>query len=186
LPSDEITADMYRLAAERLGRAGYEHYEISNYAQPGDRCRHNQVYWRNQPYYGFGMGATSYVAQQRFSRPRTRREYYQWVEQLRQAGGRIDHPKTSLADQWLETLMMGLRLAEGISLERLQEQFGQTQVECLRSCLAPYQKQGWVEYDSIGQETRVRLTDPNGFLFSNQVLLAIWTEVDEAGFELPS
>lgn len=57
LPSDETAAQMYRLAATTLTAAGYDHYEISNYARPGYTCRHNQVYWRNNPYYGFGMGA---------------------------------------------------------------------------------------------------------------------------------
>ena len=47
-----------------------EHYEISNYAQPGHQCRHNRVYWENRPYYGFGMGAASYVEGKRFTRPR--------------------------------------------------------------------------------------------------------------------
>jgi putative oxygen-independent coproporphyrinogen III oxidase len=59
LPSDTITADMYRTAQQTLTTAGYEHYEISNYAQSGRACQHNQVYWKNQPYYAFGMGAAS-------------------------------------------------------------------------------------------------------------------------------
>ncbi|HCF27176.1 MAG TPA: coproporphyrinogen III oxidase, partial [Cyanobacteria bacterium UBA11049] len=59
LPSDEQTADMYRLAQQTLTRAGFQHYEVSNYAKPGYQCRHNRVYWENRPYYGFGMGAAS-------------------------------------------------------------------------------------------------------------------------------
>ncbi|MDY7021626.1 MAG: radical SAM family heme chaperone HemW, partial [Cyanobacteriota bacterium] len=60
LPTDETTAAMYRLAQKMLTQAGYTHYEVSNYAQPGYECRHNLVYWRCLPYYGFGMGAASY------------------------------------------------------------------------------------------------------------------------------
>ncbi len=69
LPDDETTAKMYVLAGEKLALAGYQHYEISNYAKPGYQCRHNRVYWENRPYYGFGMGAASYLHQQRFTRP---------------------------------------------------------------------------------------------------------------------
>ena len=80
LPNDDDTAQMYRLTQQTLTQAGYQHYEISNYAQSGYQCRHNRVYWENKPYYGLGMGAASYVAGKRFSRPRTRREYYAWLE----------------------------------------------------------------------------------------------------------
>ena len=54
----------------RRAQAGYEHYEVSNYAAPGHRCRHNEVYWRNEPYYAFGLGSASYLHHRRFSRPR--------------------------------------------------------------------------------------------------------------------
>lgn len=81
LPTDENAAQMYRLAQQILTKSGYEHYEISNYAQPDYQCRHNRVYWENRSYYGFGMGAASYVKGYRFTRPRTRREYYQWLKQ---------------------------------------------------------------------------------------------------------
>ncbi len=56
LPSDETTAEMYRMAQRLLTAAGYDHYEISNYAKPGYQCRHNRVYWENRSFYGFGMG----------------------------------------------------------------------------------------------------------------------------------
>ena len=86
LPSDETTAEMYRMAQRLLTTAGYAHYEISNYAQPGYQCRHNRVYWENRSFFGFGMGATSYLEHDRFSRPRKTREYYEWVEVERPKG----------------------------------------------------------------------------------------------------
>lgn len=61
LPSDEEGAAMYRAASERLSAAGYEHYEISNYALPGKRSVHNQVYWKSRSCYGFGLGAASFL-----------------------------------------------------------------------------------------------------------------------------
>uniref|UniRef100_B8HPM5 Heme chaperone HemW n=1 Tax=Cyanothece sp. (strain PCC 7425 / ATCC 29141) TaxID=395961 RepID=B8HPM5_CYAP4 len=178
LPEDEISAQMYELATERLRSAGYEHYEISNYAQPGYQCRHNRIYWQNRPYYGFGMGATSYVNHQRVSRPRTRREYYQWVDALAAAEGQMVEPPVTPLDEWLETLMMGLRLAEGVSLEALAAKFGEQKVsqllKALAGCLdnARAGQQGWVGLNPSTQH--LYLTDPEGFLFCNQVLLKIW------------
>lgn len=140
LPSDETTVNMYRMARQTLTVAGYEHYEISNYAQPGHQCQHNRVYWENRPYYGFGMGAASYVEGKRFTRPRKTKEYYQWVKE----GALIDCEVTPLDEILLETLMLGLRLAEGVSLTMLAQQFGEKKVEEIWHCLQPYrEKVGW-------------------------------------------
>jgi len=175
LPTDDTTATMYRLASEILRGAGYDHYEISNYARPGYQCRHNRVYWQNQPYYGFGMGATSYTQQQRFTRPRKRQEYFEWVDALERGEGVLNTPQTTRVDMLLETLMVGLRLAEGLSLEALASQFGEAVVQPILNCLAPHQAQGWVELSPSGiTEGRIRLSDPEGFLFSNLILVDLW------------
>jgi oxygen-independent coproporphyrinogen-3 oxidase len=169
LPTDEMTVQMYRMAQQILTGAGYEHYEISNYAKLGHQCRHNRVYWENRPYYGFGMGAASYVEGKRFTRPRKTKEYYQWVE----TGCVIDCEVTSPDEILLETLMLGLRLAEGVSLEVLAEQFGEDKVEEIRKCCDLYFEKGWMEV--VGE--RLRLTDPDGFLFSNVVLAKLFAEL---------
>lgn len=174
LPSDETTVQMYRRGRHVLVNAGYEHYEISNYAQPGYQCQHNRVYWENRPYYGFGMGAASYIQSQRFTRPRKTREYYAWVEQLIAAQGVVDCPQTPPNEVLLETLMLGLRLAEGVSLSTLNE-FGEETLEKLRKCLQPYQQKGWVEV--IKDQGQVMLTDPEGFLFSNVVLADLFSRL---------
>lgn len=161
---------MYRLAQQMLTDAGYQHYEISNYALQGYQCRHNRVYWLNKPYYGFGMGAASYVEGKRFTRPRTRREYYAWLE----AGGVIDVPMTSEIDYILETLMLGLRLAKGVSLSQFNQKI-KTKIE---NCLQPYRDRGWVEFLKINGEERLKLSDPEGFLFSNTILATLFDELD--------
>ncbi|GAB1541013.1 radical SAM family heme chaperone HemW [Scytonema sp. NUACC21] len=168
LPTDEMTVQMYRLAQQFLTSAGYEHYEISNYAQPGHQCRHNRVYWENRPYYSFGMGAASYTQGKRFTRPRKTQEYYQWV----QNGGIIDCDIASDDDILLETLMLGLRLAEGVSLAALAEQFGDEKVKQIHYYCKPYYDKGWVEV----AQGRLRLTDPDGFLFSNVVLAELFNK----------
>lgn len=188
LPSDEMAAQMYKLASQMLRQAGYEHYEISNYARSSYQCRHNRVYWENQPYYGFGMGAASYVGTKRFTRPRKRSEYYAWVK----AGAIINEPGISKTDFLLEKLMLGLRLAEGIASDEISQQFGQEVKEQIWRCLQPYYRQGWVEVvkaegiivdraDRINltSSERFRLSDPEGFLFSNTILAALFERLSE-------
>jgi oxygen-independent coproporphyrinogen-3 oxidase len=190
LPTDDTAALMYRVAQQILTRAGYEHYEISNYALPGHQCRHNRVYWENRPYYGFGMGAASYIQERRFTRPRTRREYYAWVKQLIEAGGVLDCPKLTQADVLLETLMLGLRLAEGLSLSMLTQQFGEKILEQVWKGLQSYYRRGWVEVVGVHGEVvelqdaqkllltgQLRLSDPEGFLFSNTVLADLFSQL---------
>ena len=190
LPTDDTAAQMYRVAQQILTRAGYEHYEISNYALPGHQCRHNRVYWENRPYYGFGMGAASYIQGRRFTRPRTRREYYAWVQQLIEAGGVLDCPELSEADVLLETLMLGLRLAEGLSLPTLIEQNGEEILEQIWKGLQPYYRRGWVEVVGVHAKVielldaqklplagQLRLSDPEGFLFSNTVLADLFSQL---------
>jgi len=192
LPTDETTAQMYRLAQQLLTDAGYEHYEISNYALPTHQCQHNRVYWENRPFYGFGMGAASYVQGQRLTRPRTRREYYAWMQQLIEAGGMGECSELSEVDVLLETLMLGLRLADGVNLSTLVQQFGEKLLEQMAITLPPYYQKGWVEV--VGQDGQawdwydaqkfpmtgqLRLTDPEGFLFSNQILADLFNQVSQ-------
>src|SRR5437773_3162165 len=66
IPNDDIFADFYLEAADRLAKAGYEHYEISNWARPGFQCRHNLKYWTGVPYRGFGVSAHSFSKLRRF------------------------------------------------------------------------------------------------------------------------
>lgn len=183
LPDDDDTAEMYRLTQQTLTAGGYQHYEVSNYAQPGYQCRHNRVYWENNPYYGFGMGAASYADGKRFTRPRTRRKYYDWLEK----GAIVDAPKISPTDYLLETLMLGLRLAEGIETKK----FEPDTLQKIWSCLQPYHRQGWIEIvDSddnlldLGDRHKlptntgkIRFNDPEGFLFSNTILATLFEKL---------
>lgn len=169
LPTDETTVKMYRMAQEILTNAGYNHYEISNYAKPGYQCHHNRVYWENRPYYGFGMGAASYVQGKRFTRPRKTKEYYAWVK----AGSIVDCEITTAHEALLETLMLGLRLAEGVNLQILTEQFGKNKIAQVLQILQPYIEKDWVKI--VNQ--KLRLQDPDGFLFSNVVLAELFEKL---------
>lgn len=70
-----VLPEMYATASATLRAAGYEHYELSNYALPGHRCRHNMVYWSGAPFHAFGLGAASYISGRRVSRPRQMKAY---------------------------------------------------------------------------------------------------------------
>lgn len=191
LPSDEETAKMYKLASEKLQNAGYIHYEISNYAKPNYQCQHNRVYWENRSYYAFGMGAASYFNGVRFNRPRTRREYYHWLEN----GGIIQEKSLSKNDILLEQLMLGLRLAEGINIENIlsiQPEKKQEILTKIYQSLKPYLSENWVEItdkngnlintnnlNSLATEGNIRLKDAEGFLFSNTILASLFESLEE-------
>lgn len=181
LPTDEQTATMYRLAQQLLTAQGYDHYEVSNYAQPGHQCQHNLTYWRNQPYYGFGLGATSYTQHQRVSRPRTLATYSQWVQAFQDAKGIHSDLPTPPTEQLLDRLMVGLRLTEGIGGEEVRMLCLPALWAILQSTLQPHIQKELVvmEGDTWANLRRIRLTDPEGFLFSNAVLSDCFRAVED-------
>jgi oxygen-independent coproporphyrinogen-3 oxidase len=178
LPPDGLTAQMYCLAAKTLSEGGYNHYEISNYAWKGYQCKHNQVYWHNQYYYGFGMGAASYSQNQRFTRPRTRTEYFKWVRELKDNQGKIETKSLSQIDRLLETLMLGLRLQQGVNLALIQQDFGGEVVVKILECLKPYQAKQLVKYNPLTYQ--LNLTDPQGFLYSNSILADLFHHLEDS------
>jgi len=166
LPPDSTAAEMYRVGSSILRSEGYDHYEISNYALPGHECAHNQTYWTRSPYYGFGVGAASYVQGRRVERPRTLPAYYAWLEELtadREAENTESMEEEE--DALLETLMLSLRTSKGISFHALQAEFGDDLASAVRKSLARFAPH-WVHLD----DERASLTDPEGMLFSNDVI----------------
>lgn len=179
LPADALSAQMYRRASERLRNAGYLHYEISSYAKPGYQCRHNLTYWNNHDFYGFGVGAASFHCDRRISRPRTRTKYYQWVKRLQADPSAVisETPVLDPDDRRFEDVMVGLRLATGINLNQLN--LSRTRLETLTQAMAPYLANGWLNRIDSSGNTVLKLTDPEGFLYSNQVLVKIWDALDQ-------
>ena len=141
---DDLAADMYELAEARLARAGFEHYEISNWARPGLACQHNLTYWRNLPYIGLGAGAHSWYGGHRFMEAKPIRTYLARVQAAlaaEQSGGTevalpatvtappvaaaiVEDEVIARAMEMTETAMMGLRLSEGLALDLFAERFG--------------------------------------------------------------
>ena len=103
VPPDDMIADFYEIAVERLAGAGIARYEISNFARPGFESRHNLKYWRREPYLGFGADAHSFDGEWRWQNPESIEDYL-----------RGSKPERTAADPTGERFFLGLRLTEGI------------------------------------------------------------------------
>jgi oxygen-independent coproporphyrinogen-3 oxidase len=152
-PLDEAAElALYSAAIDALEAAEFEHYEISNFARPGRRCRHNEVYWANHAYYGFGMGAARYVAGRREINTRDLRTY------IRKASA--GEPATFQSEQLgpeeraKETMAVQLRRSEGIDRGAFRGQTGYELEAIAGAALAPLAEQGLLDDDGRG----VRLT----------------------------
>ena len=174
LPQDEEAADAYRVASSFWRSRGYLHYEVSSYARTeGEKSRHNSAYWRpGATWRGLGLGAASSEEGARFSRPRKMSEYEAWV-----ADGALvpaASPPTG-ADALEDELLTGLRTAEGIDLKRICDVYGSEYERAVRRGAREAIELGLaaVEGDIL------RLTDPDGFLFSNYALAAVFGEVGD-------
>ena len=174
-PEEDVAAAMYEFAHERLKQAGFEHYEISNWARTGPRdgeqetrregfrSVHNLVYWRNAPYLGFGCGAHSSFAGRRYSNVLHPREYIERIAQRGEAVVEVEEIDRAL--EMGETLMLGLRLIEeGVGRARFHERFGVDLDQVYGATIARLIAQGLLESDA----QRIRLT-PQGRLLGNRV-----------------
>lgn len=118
VPSEDEMADFYELACERLEAAGYDHYEISNWALPGLRSRHNLKYWRREPYLGFGAGAHSFSGTHRWANVHDPNAYISAIEQGKLPFEQLEKVSEAQANE--EMLFLGLRQLDGIELSELE------------------------------------------------------------------
>ena len=155
LPDDDSVSDQYLFLCDKLRAAGYNHYEISNFAKEGYESRHNSSYWKCEEYIGFGPSAHSFFEGKRF--------YYE-----NDLKGYIDNP-TPIPDGMggtkEEYIMLGLRLKNGISSADFQNKFGEALPESIYNKAKKLQENGLC--DTIGGS--ISLTD-NGMLVSNSVI----------------
>ncbi|SPT52510.1 Oxygen-independent coproporphyrinogen-III oxidase [Actinomyces bovis] len=117
LPADDDEAAKYELADQMLAEAGYEWYEISNWARPGQECRHNEAYWRDWDWWGAGPGAHSHLGEVRFWNVKHPVAWAGQVvaDRLPVAGHEVVEPES----RRLEQVMLGIRLREGLALADL-------------------------------------------------------------------
>lgn len=176
VPDDDAAADMYQLAIERLGRAGYEHYEISNWAKPSYPARHNLRYWRNQPYFGVGAGAHSCFAGHRYANVLAPARY---ISQTRFGETAVDMIEPIGRELEMgETMMLGLRLAEGVALDRFRQRFGVGLEDVYGGTLAELVELGLLRID----DRRVCLTERGRFL-GNEVFCRFLPAAEPAAHE---
>ena len=132
LPDDDIQADMYEGVNEILTKAGFERYEVSNFAKSGFESRHNLTYWNNQEYYGFGVSAHGYVDGIRYSNYCTLEEYME--RPSNHEYGRLLTEKEKLEEE----IFLGFRKTEGVNVDRIKEKFGVDFVDKYKGILEKY------------------------------------------------
>ncbi|HSB09048.1 MAG TPA: radical SAM family heme chaperone HemW [Blastocatellia bacterium] len=174
-PDDDVAAEMYRMICDSIQSAGYEQYEISNFARLVEtdppktaspfRSMHNVKYWTGASFYGMGCGAHSYDGRARWVNVLKTEAY---IEQVASSGQAIsERHGLSENDRAAEALFMGLRLREGISLTEFQSEYGVDVIERYRDELPRLAEAGLVEVDG----GRLALT-PAGRLLSNEVFVS--------------
>ena len=165
LPPEEEEVKMYQLVIDTLKGNGYEMYEISNYAKPGHRSRHNQVYWRNEPYMAAGSGAHGYVGGVRYINQKNVPEYIETT--VRGERPVVDSEEISAQYQREDTMILGLRLIEGVSFARFRERHGLEMLDVFGEPIRRYEGLGLLTVDDAG----VRLAE-QGIFLANEVYAA--------------
>ena len=120
LPKEDLEAEMFEYIIAELEKAGFEHYEISNFSKPGFESRHNLMYWDNAEYYGIGAGASGYVDGIRYKNHGPIRHYLQAVEA---GNARVQEEVLTLKEKMEEEMFLGLRKKSGVSKKRFEEKF---------------------------------------------------------------
>ena len=163
---EDLEREMYLAAIDRLTAAGYEHYEVSNFAQPGRRSRHNQTYWTGAPYLAFGPGAARFIGGTRESNHRSVTLYLQRV--LAGQSPVAERETLSPEDAARERLVFGLRRLEGVQLDDFVRETGFRVESLAGEALGKFVALGLFE----SADGRLRLTR-NGLLVSD----SLWPEL---------
>ena len=165
LPSEDDEVAMFARALDLTCAAGYNRYEISNYALPGFESRHNQIYWRNESYVGVGAGAASYLAGVRTVNEKRPPAYIERVL----AGQGVFAESETLPDNAVrgETFMLGLRLAQGVDLNAFAQRFGVRAEDLWASEIARFVDGGFLEQTATHLRLRRR-----GLFVASEIMAA--------------
>lgn len=167
---ESLQRDCYDAAITAAGEAGLEHYEISNFARAGQRCRHNLTYWRNEPYVGIGPAAASYVAGERRTNDPDTPAYIDALLSGREPPATAERLGRRAA--MAETLMLNLRLIEGADRAAFARRFGTDPLEAFPLSFSRYAKLGAV----IVTPSHVRIA-PQSLFVADSILADL---IDEA------
>lgn len=168
-PADEaLAADQFNALTQTLTQVGYEHYEISNFAQPGHYARHNTAYWQRKPYLGIGPSAHSYNGHSRQYNIANNARY---IAEVQQGNLPAEREELTTADQVNEYLLTGLRTQWGCSLSELSTLLGTDFASQQAHDLGAMYASGWL----MNEGDRLRLTNA-GKLFADRVAATLFVE----------
>ena len=128
LPSDELERAMYWETKRKLEKAGYTHYEISNFAKPGFECKHNLSCWNQEEYIGIGVSAHSYTNNVRYSNIDSIEDYIRNYENGNEIDNFVFHEKQNKESKMKEFMMLGLRKIQGIHIQDFKNKFGENPI----------------------------------------------------------
>lgn len=161
LTDNEIEAQMYEVVMDKLTQNGFKHYEISNYAKSRPSL-HNQWYWKNESYIGTGLGAHGYVLGHRYQNTRSINTYIELLQKKEKPV--IESHLVTKQEQIEEEMFLGLRLLEGLNIDRVNEKYQLNLIGLYQKALNDLLDKGFLEIK--GQN--LRLTK-QGLLMANDV-----------------
>jgi oxygen-independent coproporphyrinogen-3 oxidase len=166
LPAEDLAVELFEITAAELRQAGYEHYEVSNFARPGFRSRHNQVYWQRGSYLGFGAGAHSFLREPffgvRWENPACLDAYAERVKTA--ACMEMPEPLTR-EEAMAEFFFLGLRQRAGIDLQQFRQEFGVTADDAFPGTITRFIGAGLLSLSGENLQLTAR-----GLLLANMVL----------------
>ena len=155
---DDLQLALYEAAIKRLTAAGYEHYEVSNFAKPGFECRHNNAYWLGEPWWAFGPGAASFIGAVRSVNHRSTTTY---IRRLLAGQSPVAESELLTPEQLLrERLVFGLRRLSGVDLDQLSQLWGRDCEPLFQPTLDEYISRSWLKRT----RNHVRLTRAGLFI----------------------
>ena len=159
---EDTSVELFRILCKEMQKTGYEHYEISNFALPGYRSRHNSAYWHEVPYLGCGPGAHSFDGDSREWNVSSLPKY---IEALEQGQRNYEQETPDKDTRYNEFIMTRLRTCEGFSLNDLQQRFGQAYHDYCLHLATPYMRQGLL----LQKENTLRLSR-EGIFVSDDII----------------
>ena len=164
MPDDDHQLELYKRTIERLTKKGFHHYEISNFARRGKECKHNITYWENKNTLGLGAGASSYMNGTRFKNINLPAHYIRQVKEKKTA---VEHSETlELRQAMGETIMLGLRLLQGISIHQFEKRFQISFINLFRNIISALKEKELV----IIEKDYLRLSQ-KGLFWADSVIL---------------
>lgn len=168
VPDDELVVDMYKYVSTALTSAGYNRYELSNFAKEGYESEHNKTYWARKNYIGIGLSAHSYINGIRIANTSNMKEYARKIEEKGELP--IESSKVlSIEEKKEEFIMLSLRTSEGLDLEEYKDEFGENFLTKRKSIVANMIKE---ELLVLTKDNRLVCTT-DGFLVLNKIILEL-------------